>query len=207
MVPLQKKGFNFQERGETYVKGFKNKVLMSDSIDLTITLDLYILVDRLLSSGNPISRQTVGDKETVDEPRETRLWCLQKESRRLIGRSRSGFLFCILLRFTASLFLHGALCRNDSSNILTLQEIVPFLSEPFFNATSVYSVQIKRSITVIEIGHQPTQLYRVWTLAQFESLFCPMDFRAPRRCLMIHWWQYLMSRFWSFLTCPSMITL
>ena len=25
-VPLQKKGFNFQERGETYVKGFKNKV-------------------------------------------------------------------------------------------------------------------------------------------------------------------------------------
>lgn len=69
MVPLQKKGFNFQERGETYVKGFKNKVLMSDSIDLTITLDLYILVDRLLSSGNPISRQTVGDKETVDEPR------------------------------------------------------------------------------------------------------------------------------------------
>jgi len=25
-VPLQKKGFNFQERGETYVKGFKNKI-------------------------------------------------------------------------------------------------------------------------------------------------------------------------------------
>ena len=34
MVPLQKKGFNFQERGETYVKGFKNKVLMSDTIEL-----------------------------------------------------------------------------------------------------------------------------------------------------------------------------
>ena len=35
MEPLQKRGFNFKQRGETYVKGFKNKVNFTAKIGVT----------------------------------------------------------------------------------------------------------------------------------------------------------------------------